>query len=213
MASLPENSPSAQRIDLRAELVRFVERAFLIVLSVSVIMRIAPFVPQHPQMALFLFSELVGVVLLLVQRRGDWTMKPYPILVAVIGTGAALCVNPHGTAYVSDSLSFLILSLGALVALAAKLFLGRSFGIIPANRGVKSVGVYRLVRHPMYLGYMINHVGFLLVYFSAWNVAVYAVAWLTLYLRTVEEEKYLRQDEAYREYARKVRYKLVPGLV
>lgn len=212
MASLPKTA-SGEPVNRKADLIRLAERAFLIVLSVLAIVRIGPVVREHPQMALFLFSEIVGVVLLLLQRRGDWTVKAYPIVVALIGTGAALCVVPEGRAFISNAASLALIMTGATFALAAKLFLGRSFGVIPANRGVKSVGVYRIVRHPMYLGYMIHHIGFLLIYFSWWNLAVYAVAWLTLYLRTVEEEKFLRQDAAYRQYAAKVRYKLVPGLV
>ena len=31
---------------------------------------------------------------------------------------------------------------------------------MPANRGVVSTGLYRLVRHPIYLGYLITHAGF-----------------------------------------------------
>jgi len=206
-------SPTVAPFDLRAELIRFAERAFLIYISVLAIMRLAPQVAEHPQIALFLFSELIGVVLLLLQRRGEWTVKFYPIAVAVIGTTAALAVMPEGQSLISNGVSFVIILTGGFIALSAKIFLGRSFGVIPANRGVKSIGVYRIVRHPMYLGYMIHHVGFLLVYFSVWNLAVYAVAWLTLYLRTVEEEKFLRQDAAYREYAGQVRYKLVPGII
>lgn len=212
MASLPETQ-SAKPVKLKADLIRLCERAFLILLSALAIVRIGPVVSDHPQLALFLFSEIVGVILLLLQRRGDWTVKAYPIVVAMIGTGVALCVVPEGRAFISNAASLTLIMTGATFALGAKLFLGRSFGVIPANRGVKSMGVYRIVRHPMYLGYMIHHVGFLLIYFSWWNLAVYAVAWLTLYLRTVEEEKFLRQDEAYRQYAAKVRYKLVPGLV
>ena len=37
-----------------------------------------------------------------------------------------------------------------------KLSLGRSFGLMPANRGVVSTGMYRLVRHPIYLGYLVT---------------------------------------------------------
>jgi len=213
MASLPETEIAKPGITWKMELVRFLERAFLIVLSTAVIVRLAPHIMEHPQLIIFLLGELVGVVMLLLQRRGDWTMKPWPILVAVFGTGAALCVIPEGQTFVPDIVSFMIIAGGAIITLSAKVFLGRSFGVIPANRGVKSVGVYRFVRHPMYLGYMISHVGYLLVYFSLWNIVVYALVWTALYLRTIEEEKFLRQDEAYRDYAESVRYKLIPGLV
>ncbi|MEO6092361.1 MAG: methyltransferase, partial [Novosphingobium sp.] len=157
--------------------IRIAERAFLLLLSLAAVLRLAGAVPYHPQMALFLFSEVLGVALLLLQRRGEWTSEPRPVLIAFTGTGAALLVAPGGTALLSDSVSTALIFAGAGIALAAKLCIGRSFGVIPANRGVKRGGVYRVVRHPMYFGYMLNHVGLLLLYPSAWNLAVYAVAW------------------------------------
>ena len=195
-----------------AELIRWAERLFLIPMSVWVIVRIAPQLAAHPHLALFLISEVVGVALLLLQRRGEWSVDLFPVVVAFVGTGAALLVMPSGVRLIPDSVSFALIMAGGTVSLAAKLFLGRSFGIVPANRGVKETGVYRLIRHPMYAGYMLNHVGFVLVFFSAWNVAIYAVAWTALWLRAVEEEKFLRRDPEYRRYAEKVRYRLIPGL-
>lgn len=194
-------------------LIRLFERLFLIMLSVGVIIRIAPHVPAQPQLLLFLFSELVGVVLILCQRRGEWTAEPLPVLIAFAGTATSLLVVPTGAALLSPAVATLLIFTGGTIALGAKLSLGRSFGIVPANRGVKRIGVYRLVRHPMYLGYMLNHLGFLVMFCSAWNVLVYALTWTLLWLRTREEERFLRQDPAYRAYAGQVRYRLIPGLL
>lgn len=193
--------------------IRFAERAFLISLSAGVIGRILPQLPSHPQMALFLFSEIVGVVLILAQRKGAMSISAYPLAVAFLGTAVGLLVMPQGQQLVSDVVSTVLIFSGAAIALAAKLSLRRSFGIVPANRGVKRGGVYRFVRHPMYSGYIINHLGFLLIYFSMWNAVVYAIAWLAFWLRIVEEEKFLSADESYREYATQVRARLVPGVV
>lgn len=194
------------------DLIRWGERLFLIPLSLAIILRLAPELAQHPHFMLFLVSELVGVALLLLQRRGETTTEFYPILVAFVGTGLALLVAPTGQRLISDEASLALILTGSAIALAAKLFLGRSFGVVPANRGVKAAGVYRFVRHPMYAGYMINQLGFLLVFFSLHNALIYAIAWTTLWLRTVEEEKFLRRDPEYQRYAMKVRYRLIPGL-
>ena len=82
---------------------------------------------------------------------------------------------------------------GTAIALAAKLSLRRSFGLVPANRGVKKSGAYRFVRHPMYTGYVLNHIGFLMLFFSVWNLVIYATCWVLLYLRAIEEERFLLQ--------------------
>ena len=78
---------------------------------------------------------------------------------------------------------------------------------------MKSGGLYKVVRHPMYMGYIISHVGYLLVYASLWNFAVLGLAWVLLWMRTDEEEKVLGSDPAYREYAANVRSRLLPGVI
>ena len=49
---------------------------------------------------------------------------------------------------------------GLLVAFLSLATLGRSFGIVAANRGVKTRGPYRFVRHPTYMGYLICYLGY-----------------------------------------------------
>ena len=51
---------------------------------------------------------------------------------------------------------------GSIVVVLGKLSLGRSFGLAPANRGVVCRGLYQRLRHPIYLGYLITHVGFVI---------------------------------------------------
>lgn len=195
------------------EVVRWAERIALLLLSGSVIWRMLPEFSLHPQVVLVLACELVGVFFLLIQRRGTWSSSFYTTSIAFLGTGAALLVYPVGSEIAPVWLTFPLITLGTAISLYAKLSLRRSFGLIPANRGVKVGGAYRFVRHPMYSGYVMNHIGLLLVYFSAWNVCVYLVTWTLLYLRAVEEEKFLMQDPEYADYASKVKARMIPGLV
>jgi methanethiol S-methyltransferase len=74
-------------------------------------------------------------------------------------------------------------------------------------------GPYRLVRHPMYLGYFATQLGFLLSSFSIQNLMLYLIAWVFQLLRILEEERFLSLDPAYRAYQNSVRYRLIPGLV
>ena len=76
--------------------------------------------------------------------------------------------------------------------IGGKLSLGRSFGLMPANRGVVSTGLYRLVRHPIYMGYLITHVGFLLANATFWNVLIFVAADVALMIRAVYEERVAR---------------------
>ncbi|WBG63662.1 methyltransferase family protein [Pseudomonas citronellolis] len=99
-----------------------------------------------------------------------------------------------------------------LFQIYAKLSLGRSFGLLPANRGVVTKGAYRLVRHPIYLGYFLGHLGFILGNFSFHNLFILVFLYFFQVLRILEEEKVLREDEAYLSYCAKTCWRFIPGI-
>lgn len=104
-------------------------------------------------------------------------------------------------------------SLGMAWQIAAKLALGRSFGLLPAARGLVTGGPYRVVRHPIYLGYLIGHVGFLLSNFSLQNLLVLTLLYAAQTVRMLREESILKsgdQQGAYLAYCDAVRYRIVP---
>ncbi len=195
------------------DVIRIFEKIFLIILAAIVIMRLAPAVPEHPQLLLFLVSELAGVVFILTQRKGDWAVSPYVTAIAFVGTAAPLCAIPVGQMLVPEFITTFLTLVGASIALMGKFSLRRSFGLVAANRGVKTGGLYALVRHPIYCGYVINHIGLLLLYASPWNALIFSVAWLAFWLRAIEEERFLLADPAYRDYASRVRYRIIPGII
>jgi len=90
--------------------------------------------------------------------------------------------------------------------------LGRSFGIAPANRGVVMRGPYVIVRHPIYTGYLLTHIAFLLAHPTPWNAAVLVVADSALVVRALIEERVLGADAEYQSYCRRVGWHLVPGV-
>ena len=203
----------ANRGEIMADLIRLAERIALILMSGYVVWQWLPQFGPHPQVILVLASELVAVFFLLIQRKGSWSSSAYTTLIAFGGTAASLCVMPGGTSLAPDYITAPLITLGTAIALAAKLSLRRSFGLVPANRGVKVSGAYRFVRHPMYSGYVLNHIGIMLLAFSVWNVLVYATCWTLLYLRVIEEERFLMGDQKYVDYAKTVRSRLIPGLI
>jgi protein-S-isoprenylcysteine O-methyltransferase Ste14 len=101
---------------------------------------------------------------------------------------------------------------GLAVVITGKMSLGRSFGLIPANRGIVSSGLYRLVRHPIYLGYLVTHAAFLAANPTAWNLAILLTADAALLARAVCEEGTLAADPSYRAYQQTVRWRVCPGL-
>ena len=130
-----------------SEFVRLAERVVLIILAGMVIWRLIPVLGLHPHVLLLLASEVSAVVFLVFQRNGTWSASFYTTFIAFAGTGASLLVFPEGEMLAPDWVTAPLIWTGTAIALAAKLSLRRSFGLIPANRGVKSGGAYRFVRH------------------------------------------------------------------
>lgn len=81
------------------------------------------------------------------------------------------------------------------------------------NQQVVSTGVYKFVRHPMYLGGILMFVGAPLLLGSAWGVVVGLALSVLLMARIRGEEAMLaRELEGYRDYMQKARFRLVPFL-
>jgi protein-S-isoprenylcysteine O-methyltransferase Ste14 len=161
----------------------------------------------------WMVSEGVVVVLLVFRRPSSRISRsPWDWFAGIAGSLLVLLVRPTGNAVGPDAAGFALQLVGTVFQLYGKLALGRSFGIVAANRGVVSSGPYRLVRHPIYLGYIVTHAGFLLANISAWNVAIYGVSYVFQVARIYAEERILSEDARYREYLRCVRYRLIPGL-
>ena len=96
---------------------------------------------------------------------------------------------------------------------SAKAVLGRAFGLLPAARGLVTAGPYRVVRHPIYLGYLLSHIGFLVGNFAPQNLAVLAALYLAQIVRMAREESTLAADDPqgrYADYRARVRYRLIP---
>ncbi|WP_408216633.1 methyltransferase family protein [Paraburkholderia sediminicola] len=146
-----------------------------------------------------------------VPMKRDW--RPFAFFCSMGGTYYFLAVRlAPGAQLVPETVGAALQLLGIFWQLFAKASLRRSFGILPANRGVVSRGAYRFVRHPMYLGYFIIDIGFLLVNFGLQNLLVYGCQFALQIGRIVREEQLLSADEGYRTYKGRVRYRVIPGI-
>jgi protein-S-isoprenylcysteine O-methyltransferase Ste14 len=185
------------------------EQAILVVAYAWLLVRIWPsnFQLEHWFPLLLLFSEGMVVFFILIRRD-----RPYDWAIAMAGTFLALAVGKGGAPLVDPAFGAIPLIMGVVIHTAAKLSLRRSFGVVAASRGVKVKGMYRLVRHPMYAGYILSHLGYLLLAPSAWNLVIYLAVWSLLVARVFAEERYLLEDPDYRLYANRVAYRLLPGV-
>ncbi len=185
-------------------------------LTVFVAQALGNYQPGRLTLLLMVITEVVTVLLVLVARpaaRQDW--RPMSALFTVGATFyfLALSFSPATHPLISENVGVALESAGVLWAIFAKLSLGRAFGLLPADRGIVTRGAYRCVRHPVYLGYFVYHLGYLLANFGLRNLAVFALLYTFQAMRVVREEKLLRRNPEYQAYCRKVRWRFVPLLV
>ncbi len=98
-----------------------------------------------------------------------------------------------------------------------RVFCENSYGASTIERmegqKVITTGPYALVRHPMYVGVLIMVLGVPLALGSWWGLLIVLATIPILMLRILDEEEMLREElDGYVSYARRVRYRLVPGL-
>jgi protein-S-isoprenylcysteine O-methyltransferase Ste14 len=163
---------------------------------------------------LLLASEALVVVLTVFRRAAGMVDRSVEarLLTAISILGPPL-VQPSNVGPLAPELATVLVSAcGLSVVIGGKLSLGRSFGLMPANRGVVSTGLYRLVRHPIYMGYLLTHIAFLAANPTLWNLVMLMSSDAALLARAVCEERTLARDDAYRGYQQVVRWRVLPGV-
>lgn len=86
---------------------------------------------------------------------------------------------------------------------------------IQTERGhtVIDTGPYAIARHPGYVGGILHAIGIALSLGSLWALIPAGLASLVLIVRTQWEDQTLQEElDGYKEYAMRVRYKLIPGV-
>ncbi len=164
---------------------------------------------------ILILQECCVIMLALRRRRASkaagWDSPA--ALLGYAGTLVPLLVRPAALApstwlWIGVSVQ----AIGNVLALISILQLGRSFGIVAANRGIQTGGLYRYVRHPIYAAYLLAFGGFVLAHPSVVNSGVLLV-WATIQIARIHaEERVLGEDLTYCAYRRAVRYRLVPGV-
>ena len=131
---------------------------------------------------------------------------------SLVVAGASLKLAPAG--HLWPARANVTLAAGGAVAIVAFLSLGRSFAILPAVRRIVRGGPYALVRHPGYLGELAMVAGCCLANepLGVWHFWPLAAAAGMVVVRILVEERVLAAAVEYSAYARRVRWRLVPGL-
>jgi len=140
---------------------------------------------------------LVGLLVLSALDAGRFRWSTVPIWVQLLAW-IALCV--------AAAIIWHVMAVNAYLSSWARLQEDR-------DQLVVTEGLYRHVRHPMYLGIILGFAGLPLVLASWWAlIPALLIAGLFIY-RTAREDRMLMQGlPGYQEYAEKVRYRLLPSV-
>lgn len=158
---------------------------------------------------LLLFNSSL-IIFALTRRTPQAVSRSYfEQIIAYVGTLSPLLFL--GVPAANDHPVFLALQIvGISFAFAGVLSLNRSFGLVPADRGIVTTGMYRFVRHPLYTGYVMLCLGFLLQNFSLRNMTAFLVFMMFESLRLLLEEQFLSKNPEYKTYMQKVRWRIIP---
>jgi len=168
----------------------------------------------HVTGLLLLAGESLVVVLTVVRRKAMYVDRSVAagVLTLLSVAGPPMLRASDVTPLVPDVATAMVSAIGLGLVVIGKMALGRSFGLVPANRGVVVRGPYTFVRHPIYTGYLITHAAFFIADPIPWNAVVILIADTALILRALMEEKVLSNDVEYQGYCRRVGWHLVPGV-
>jgi protein-S-isoprenylcysteine O-methyltransferase Ste14 len=169
---------------------------------------------ENPRLSVLLIvvAETIAAVFLIIRRDPDETGHSWQAWsTTTCGTLAPFLLRP--VAGSEDLLHGDVLILvGFAMQIVALLSLNRSFGLLPALRGVKSRGLYSWVRHPLYAAYVLIFTGYLINNQSLNNAAVVIFGTVFLVLRIHYEEELLIKYADYKRYASQIRWRLIPSV-
>ncbi|HEY5383263.1 MAG TPA: methyltransferase [Candidatus Paceibacterota bacterium] len=159
--------------------------------------------------ALAALNEGIYVALFLVRERAVATStSAFDWGVAFSATFLGTLLRPAHPSNIL--LGTAIIAAGVAINIVSVLFLNRSIGVVPAERSIKTAGMYRLVRHPMYSSEIVSLFGYVLINISLANMGLAIATTVLMLMRINREELFLSKNEKYKKYAAKTPWKLVP---
>lgn len=164
---------------------------------------------QEWMLLLFCFSEMLTAFFLLFRSDPETvSVVHFDWIVGFGGTFAPLFLRPASWG-ITPYAKYAIVA-GVIIQIAGLVSLNRSIAVVAAKRKIKTEGMYRFVRHPLYASYFLTFSGYVLMNTSLENLIIYFVTICLLLVRVFREEKHLAQDSSYCEYMRKVNYRVIP---
>jgi len=142
---------------------------------------------------LLFFRDLIAAIFLFKREDACKTGNKSMAVIAYISSALPLFYlsAPYGVETNSVRLvSNLLTIAGFLIVTWATIDLGTKIGVSPARRGSRCTkGLYKLISHPMYIGYIIAQFGWIFV--NQWNIIIYILSVSLFLIRIKSENKIL----------------------
>jgi protein-S-isoprenylcysteine O-methyltransferase Ste14 len=163
-------------------------------------------------------ANFILLVLAMLVRRPAVRVTPQPLfwLLAFVATywlfimgRFVMTGRPLAPSWLIFALSFA----SFIVSIWARLSLGRSIGLVPAQRRLVTRGAYRYMRHPIYTGVYFSYAALALQNFSFLNAMIFATGAVLFVIKSFVEEDFLQQDPEYAAYMSAVPWRWLPGVL
>jgi protein-S-isoprenylcysteine O-methyltransferase Ste14 len=159
--------------------------------------------------------QVLLLIITMIIRRTPVRVTPNPwfwllAFVATYGILAFTAFAPNGAPLAPSVVPNVLAFVSAAIIIYARLSLGRSIGFVPANRGIITTGAYRFVRHPIYTGAFLGLLSFVLRSYTPLNLLMAATIVALFMIKSVVEERFLRDDPEYAAYLQRVRWRWIP---
>ena len=170
--------------------------------------------PSFVLTTLFISEALVVALAIFSKATHTRVLTTSTVISTLAGSFYFLLIQlDNGVQLVPMWCSEAIMIVGLIIQITAKLYIGRNFGLLPAVRGIVTRGPYKAVRHPIYFGYFVTHLGFLSNVFSWQNILILTLLYIFQFIRIIKEEAALSTSEEYRTYMNRVTKRFIPFIV
>lgn len=140
------------------------------------------------------FRDLIASYFLARRENAEIKSNKIMAMIAYLSSGLPLLYfsAPFGLEIRAYRLiADLLTIVGFLIVTWATIDLGTKLGVSPAKRGEKQTkGIYAIVNHPMYLGYVIAQFGWVLI--NKWNIFLYALSLVLMLIRAKKENEIIK---------------------
>jgi protein-S-isoprenylcysteine O-methyltransferase Ste14 len=156
-------------------------------------------------------AVLMGVLMFVRLPSTAVTITPSVLLATTVSMVLPLLTRPENPSHGAMAIAAIALELlGVIIGQGSRLYLGRRFALLPANRGVVTGGPFRFVRHPIYLGWLVLSIGYVMAYPTPRNAIVVLGVLPAILWRIVQEEALLAAEPEYRDYLARTRWRMIP---